>query len=70
MAGSKDTVCLFFFQTVCNIQYLSLIHILMFTVETVSCLGACGLAPVLTVNDKVYPAMTPEKAVELLEELK
>ena len=26
---------------------------LMYTVETVSCLGACGLAPVLTVNDKV-----------------
>jgi NADH-quinone oxidoreductase subunit E len=37
-----------------------------FTVETVSCLGACGLAPVITVNDKVYPAMTPEKAWELL----
>ena len=43
---------------------------LMFTVETVSCLGACGLAPVLTVNDKVYPAMTPDKATELLIELK
>lgn len=43
---------------------------LMFTVETVSCLGACGLAPVLTVNDKVYPAMTPEKAEVLLAELK
>ena len=43
---------------------------LMFTLETVSCLGACGLAPVLTVNDKVYPAMTPEAAVELLNELK
>lgn len=42
---------------------------LMFTVETVSCIGACGLAPVITVNDKVYPSMTPEKAVELLEEL-
>jgi NADH-quinone oxidoreductase subunit E len=41
-----------------------------FTLETVSCLGACGLAPVLTVNDRVYPAMTPEKAVKLLEELK
>lgn len=41
-----------------------------FTVETVSCLGACGLAPVLTVNDKVYPSMTPDKASELLEELK
>lgn len=43
---------------------------MVFTVETVSCLGACGLAPVLTVNDKVHPAMTPEKTVELLEELK
>ncbi|BCJ94312.1 NADH dehydrogenase [Anaerocolumna cellulosilytica] len=43
---------------------------LTFTVETVSCLGACGLAPVLTVNDKVYPAMTPDKAAELLNELK
>lgn len=41
----------------------------LFTVETVSCLGACGLAPVLTVNDKVYPAMTPEKARALLQEL-
>ena len=26
---------------------------MMFTVETVSCLGACGLAPVCTVNDEV-----------------
>lgn len=41
-----------------------------FTVETVSCLGACGLAPVLTVNDKVYPSMTPDKASELLAKLK
>ena len=41
----------------------------LFTVETVSCLGACGLAPVKTVNDKVYPAMTPESATALLEEL-
>lgn len=43
---------------------------LSFTVETVSCLGACGLAPVLTVNDKVYPAMTPEKVTELLKQLR
>jgi len=43
---------------------------MLFTVETVSCLGACGLAPVLTVNDKVYPAMNPEKAEELLKELR
>lgn len=41
-----------------------------FTVETVSCLGACGLAPVCTVNDVVYPAMTPEKARDLIKQLK
>jgi NADH-quinone oxidoreductase subunit E len=41
-----------------------------FTVETVSCLGACGLAPVMTINDQVHPAMTPEKASELLNGLK
>ncbi|EGO65213.1 complex I 24 kDa subunit family protein [Acetonema longum] len=43
---------------------------LLFTVETVACLGACGLAPVLTVNDKVYPAMTPDKASQLLAKFK
>ena len=43
---------------------------MMFTLETVSCLGVCGLAPVLTVNDKVYPAMTPDKASELIHELR
>ncbi|MBE7062520.1 MAG: NAD(P)H-dependent oxidoreductase subunit E [Clostridia bacterium] len=43
---------------------------LNFTVETVSCLGACGLAPVLTVNDVVHSAMTPDKASELLKSLK
>ncbi|SHH43545.1 complex I 24 kDa subunit family protein [Clostridium grantii] len=43
---------------------------LIFTVETVSCLGACGLAPVITVNEKVYGAMTPEKTAELLKTLK
>jgi len=41
-----------------------------FTVETVSCLGACGLAPVCTVNDVVYPSMTPEKARKLVKQLK
>ena len=43
---------------------------LNFTVETVSCLGACGLAPVITVNGVVHPAMTPEIALDLLDELK
>lgn len=43
---------------------------MLFTVETVSCLGACGLAPVCTVNDVVYAAMTPEKAKALINELR
>ena len=43
---------------------------MLFTVETVSCLGACGLAPVCTVNDVVYPAMTPEKARNMLKEIR
>ena len=43
---------------------------LMITLETVSCLGACGLAPAMTINDKVHGAMTPEKAMELLNALK
>lgn len=43
---------------------------LNFTVETVSCLGACGLAPVITVNDVVYPEMTPDKASDILVQLK
>lgn len=43
---------------------------LNFTLETVSCLGACGLAPVLTVNNVVHPGMTPEKASELIKQLR
>lgn len=43
---------------------------MLFTIETVSCLGACGLAPVMTVNDKVYPAMTPDEAAKLVQELR
>lgn len=43
---------------------------MMFTVETVSCLGACGLAPTMMVNDEVHPRMTPEKAEELIDILK
>ncbi|WP_458863370.1 complex I 24 kDa subunit family protein [Acidaminobacterium chupaoyuni] len=43
---------------------------MLFTVETVSCLGACGLAPALTVNDKVHGSMTPDKVMELLRTLR
>jgi NADH-quinone oxidoreductase subunit E len=38
----------------------------LFTVEVVACLGACGLSPIVTLNGRVYPAMTPDKASELI----
>lgn len=42
---------------------------MLFTVEAVSCLGACGLAPVMTINDKVYGQVTPEMAAALIDEI-
>ncbi|MCG8401399.1 MAG: NAD(P)H-dependent oxidoreductase subunit E [Firmicutes bacterium] len=43
---------------------------LQFTVETVSCLGACGLAPVVTINDtEVYGEMTPDGVIEVLQKI-
>ncbi len=42
---------------------------MMFTVETVSCLGACGLAPVMLVNDEVYGQVKPEQAVLIVDEI-
>jgi len=38
----------------------------LFTLETVACLGACGLAPVMTIDGEVHAKMTPEAALELL----
>jgi len=42
---------------------------MMFTLETVSCLGACGLAPVVVINEDVHSLMNPEKALKLIEDL-
>ena len=43
---------------------------LLFTLETVSCLGACGLSPVISVNDQIYTEMTPVKAIACLDEIR
>ena len=42
----------------------------IFTLETVACLGACGLAPVMTIDGEVHAKMTPEAALAILEELR
>ena len=40
---------------------------MMFTLECVSCLGACGLAPVMVMDDVVHGQITPAKAVEIID---
>lgn len=42
----------------------------LFTLEIVACLGACGLAPVVVIDEQVYGNMTPEKMTNLLNEIK
>ncbi len=37
----------------------------LFSLETVSCLGACSLAPAIVINEKIYPKVT-EDAVEII----
>ena len=40
---------------------------MLFTFEKVSCLGACGLAPVVVINENVYGQMTPDKIIKVIE---
>ena len=42
----------------------------LFTLETVACLGACGLAPVMTIDGEVHSKMTPEAAVALINDIR
>lgn len=42
---------------------------MMFTVETVSCLGACGLAPVMVINEKVFGQVTEGRINEIIDDL-
>lgn len=40
---------------------------MLFTLETVSCLGACGLAPVMVINEEVYGLVTEESVDKVLD---
>ncbi len=42
----------------------------LFTLETVNCVGACSIAPVVLVNNKVYGKMNPEKTSKTLKTYK
>lgn len=43
---------------------------LLFTLETVACIGACGLAPVLMINENTYGRLTPENIMGILAQYK
>jgi len=43
---------------------------LKFTAEYVACIGACGMAPVIMVNDGTYGSMTVQKMDEVLAKYK
>jgi len=38
-----------------------------FTYEEVACIGACGLAPVMMINDQTFGKLTPDRINEILE---
>ena len=40
----------------------------LFSLESCRCVGACGLAPVMMINDEVFGRMTPEQVPVILED--
>jgi NADH-quinone oxidoreductase subunit E len=40
---------------------------MLYTIEEVHCVGACGMAPVVMINDRAHGKLTPEKAVEVVK---
>ncbi len=40
----------------------------LFTIEAVRCIGACALAPAMSINGKVYPKVTPDQVGKIIDE--
>jgi NADH-quinone oxidoreductase subunit E len=43
-------------------------HDKRFTLLTANCLGWCHKGPVMLLNDEIFPELTPQKAIEIVEE--
>lgn len=39
----------------------------LFTLEVMRCMGACGLAPAMSIDDKIYKQVNPDKLTEILD---
>ena len=42
----------------------------MFTLDALRCIGACGIAPAVSINGKVYPKVKVDQVPEIIKELK
>ena len=42
----------------------------LFTLDALRCIGACGIAPAVTINGKVYPKLTVDAIPQIVEEYK
>lgn len=40
---------------------------MLYTIEEVHCVGACGMAPVVMINDRAHGKLTPDKAVDVVK---
>jgi NADH-quinone oxidoreductase subunit E len=43
---------------------------MLYTIEEVHCVGACGMAPVVMINDRAHGKLTPEQAVAVVKAFK
>ena len=42
----------------------------LFTLDALRCIGACGIAPAVTINGQVYPKLTVAAVPKIVEEYK
>ncbi len=42
----------------------------LFTLDAVRCIGACGIAPAISINGQVYPKMSVDKVATIIEQYK
>lgn len=55
------------FERVLNIKSGEVTEDKRFSIESLRCVGACGLAPVVMINNKVYGKVTPQNVREIVE---
>ena len=64
--GAEDVLAAF--EKELNINRTETTKDMLFTLDSVRCIGACGLAPAVMVNDKVYGRVTPDDIKGIVEE--